>query len=134
MDSQPVLSASLWKKRMPCPPRRPWLVSLINFTRLNSPVTTVFFADRLAQLTPTSREAERAVIARALGLLDVPAPVRADADREPLRDSGAQVIRVLCARSVLEILGGICHRPALKTITRSHVFTFVHSDIRESVA
>ena len=130
MNNQAVLSASIWSKRTPCPPRRPWLVSLINSTRLNSPVTTVFFADRLAQLTPTSREAERAVIAQALGL-DVPAPVRAGAGGEPLRDSGAQVRTVLCARSVLGVLGYICRRPALKTITRSHVCTFLHSDIRD---
>ena len=105
-------------------------MSLVISTRLNSPVTTVVFADQLAQLTPTSRQAKLAVIARALGL-DVPAPVRAGADRAPLRDSGAQVRRVLYARSVLEVLGDICRRPALKTITRSHVCTFVHSDIRD---
>ena len=50
------------------------MVSLVISTRLNSPVTTVVFADQLAQLTPTSRQAKLAVIARALGL-DVPAPV-----------------------------------------------------------
>ena len=36
VDSQPVLSDSLWRKRTPCPPRRPWLLSLINSTRLSS--------------------------------------------------------------------------------------------------
>ena len=75
-------------------------MSLINFTRLNSPVTTVFFANRLAQLTPTSREAECAVIARALGL-DVSAPVRDGAEREPLRGDIPQARTLLCARSVL---------------------------------
>ena len=43
-------------------------MSLIISTRLNSPVTIVVFADQLAQLTPTSRQAKLAVIARALGL------------------------------------------------------------------
>ena len=114
MDNQAVLSAPLWSKRTPCPPRRPWLVSLINSTRLNSPVTTVFFADRLAQLTPTSREAERAVIAQALGL-DVPAPVRAGAGGEPRRDSGSQMRTVLCARSVLGMAGCVSSAATKKT-------------------
>ena len=109
------------------------MVSLVNSTRLNSPVTTVFFADRFAQLTPTSRQAERAVIAQALGL-DVSATVTASEGGEPLRDSGAQVRTVLCARSVLgRMVGYICRRPVLKTVTRSHVCTFVHSDIRDVV-
>ena len=51
-------------------------------TRLNSPVTTVAFADQLAQLTPTSRQAKLAVIARALKP-DVPAP-RSDPERREL--------------------------------------------------
>ena len=119
-----------WRKWRLRPSRRPWLVSPIALTRLRPPEQPPLFADRLAQLTPTSREAERAAIAHALGL-DVPAPVRAGADREPLRDNASRVRTVLCARSVLEVLGGICRRPALKTITRSHVCTFVHSDIRD---
>ena len=98
-SDKPVLGAPPWRKRRPNSPRRPWLVSLIISTRLNSPVTTVVFADQLAQLTPTSRQAKLAVIARALGL-DVPAPVRAGADREPLRDSASRVGTVLCVRSV----------------------------------
>ena len=77
-------------------------MSLVISTRLNSPVTTVVFADQLAQLTPTSRQAKLAVIARALGL-DVPAPVRAGAEREPLRDDIPQARTVLCARSVSDI-------------------------------
>ena len=89
-----------WRKRRPNSPRRPWLVSLvISSARLNSPVTTVVFADQLAQLTPTSRQAQRAAIAQALGL-DVPAPVRAGEDQEPLRDSASRVRTVLCVRSV----------------------------------
>ena len=95
-------------------PRRPWLVSLVISTRLNSPVTTVVFADQLAQLTPTSRQAKLAVIAQALGL-DVPAPVRAGADREPLQDSGSQVRRVLCARSVLGMVGYLSSTGTTKT-------------------
>ena len=74
----------------------------------------------------------RAAIARALGL-GVPAPVRAGEGREPLRDSGAHVQTVLCARSVLGVVGYICRRPVLKTITRSHVCTFLHSGIRYCV-
>ena len=98
-DDKPVLGAPPWRKRRPNSPRRPWLVSLVISTRLNSPVTTVVFADQLAQLTPTSRQAQRAAIAQALGL-DVPAPVRAGEDREPLRDSASRVRTVLCVRSV----------------------------------
>ena len=94
-----VLGAPPWRKRKPNRPRRPWLVSLVISTRLNSPVTTVVFADQLAQLTPTSRQAQRAAIAQALGL-DVPAPVRAGEDREPLRGDTLQARTVLCARSV----------------------------------
>ena len=96
---QPVFSASLWMKRTPCPPRRPWLVSLIISTCLTSPVTTVVFADQLAQLAPTSRQAKLAAIARALGL-DVPAPVRDGAEQEPLRGDIPQARTALCARSV----------------------------------
>ena len=88
-----------WRKWRHRPPRRPWLVSPIALTHLRPPEQPPLFADRLAQLTPTSREAERAAIARALGL-DVPAPVRAGADREPLRDSASRVRTVLCVRSV----------------------------------
>ena len=98
-SDKPVLGAPPWKKRRPNSPRRPWLVSLVISTRLNSPVATVVFADQLAQLTPTSRQAQRAAIAQALGL-DVPAPVRAGEDREPLRDSASRVRTVLCVRSV----------------------------------
>ena len=74
-------------------------MSLIISTRLNSPVTTVVFADQLAQLTPTSRQAKLAVIARALGL-DLPAPLSQPERREPLRDDIPQARTVLCARSV----------------------------------
>ena len=88
-----------WRKWRLRPSRRPWLVSPIALTRLRPPEQPPLFADRLAQLTPTSREAERAAIARALGL-DVPAPVRAGADRETLRDSASRVGTVLCVRSV----------------------------------
>ena len=95
-----------WRKWRLRPSRRPWLVSPIALTRLRPPLTTAVFAGRLAQLTPTSREAERAAIARALGL-DVPAPVRAGAGGEPLRDSGAQVRTVLCARTIPEISGDL---------------------------
>ena len=57
------------------PSRRPWLVSPIALTRL-SPLEQppLFAGGRLAQLTPTSREAKRAAIARALEL-DLPAPL-----------------------------------------------------------
>ena len=74
-------------------------MSLVILTRLISPVTTVVFADQLAQLTPTARQAKLAVIARALGL-DLPAPVLDGADREPLRDDVPQARTVLCVRSV----------------------------------
>ena len=74
VPDKPVLGAPPWRKRRPNSPRRPWLVSLAISTRLNSPMSTVVFADQLAQLTPTSRQAKLAVIARALGL-DLPAPV-----------------------------------------------------------
>ena len=93
-----------WRKWRLRPSRRPWLVSPIALTRLRPPLTTAVFAGRLAQLTPASREADRAAIARALGL-DVPAPVRAGADQEPLWDCGAQARTVLCARSVLGMAG-----------------------------
>ena len=96
-SDKPVLGAPPWRKG-PNSPRWPWLVSLVISTRLNSPVTTVVFADQLAQLTPTSRQAKLAVIARALGL--DPAPVRAGAYREPLRDSASRVRTVLCVRSL----------------------------------
>jgi len=105
-------------------------MSLIMSTRLNSPVTTVVFADQLAQLTPTSRQAKLAVIAQALGL-DVPAPVRAGADREPLRDGASRVRTVLCVRSVSYSVVYLSSTNSLKNITRSHVCTFVHSDIRD---
>ena len=94
-----MLSAPPWRKRRPNRPRRPWLVSLVISTRLNSPVTTVVFAGELAQLTPTSRQAKLAVIVLALGL-DVPAPVRDGAEREPLRGDIPQARTVLCARNV----------------------------------
>ena len=116
---QSVLSASLWRKRTPSPPCRPWLVRRVIIILISLPVTAAVFADRLAQLTSTSREAERAAIMQALGL-DVPAPVRAGQGRGPLRDSGAQMRTVLCARSVLGVVGYICRRPALKTITAPH--------------
>ena len=93
------LGAPPWRKRRPNRPRRPWLVSLVISTRLNSPVTTVVFADQLAQLTPTSRQAKLAVIARALGL-DLSAPLSQPKRREPLRDDVPQARTVLCARSV----------------------------------
>ena len=58
---------------MPSPPRRPWLVSWIIIVLIGPPLTTAVFVGRLVQLTPTSREAERAAIALALGLgLHVP--------------------------------------------------------------
>ena len=85
-----------WRLR---PSRRPWLVSPIALTRLRPPEQPPLFADRLAQLTPTSREAERAAIARALGL-DVPAPLSNPVDREPLRDDIPQARTVLCARTI----------------------------------
>ena len=102
MFRQSVLGAPPWRKRRPNRPRRPWLVSLVISTRLNSPVTTVVFADQLAQLTPTSRQAKLAVIARALGL-DLPAPLSQPERREPLRDDVSQARTVLCARSVPNI-------------------------------
>ena len=94
-----MLGAPPWRKRRPNSPRRPWLVSLVISTRLNSPVTTVVFADQLAQLTPTSRQAKLAVIARALGL-DVPAPRSDPERREPLRGNISQARTVLCARTI----------------------------------
>ena len=94
-----VLGAPPWRKRRPNRPRRPWLVSPIALTRLSPPLTTAVFAGRLAQLTPTSREAERAAIARALGLA-LPVPLPIPADREPLRDDIPQARTVLCVRSV----------------------------------
>ena len=99
---KPVLGAPPWRKRRPNRPRRPWLVSAIALTRLSPPLTTAVFAGRLAQLTPTSREAEHAAIARALGL-DAPAPLPNPAEREPLRDDIPQTRMVLCARSVPNI-------------------------------
>ena len=105
-SDKPVLGAPPWRKRRPNSPRRPWLVSLIISTRLNSPVTTVVFADQLAQLTPTSRQAKLAVIARALGL-DLPAPVSQRERREPLRGDIPQARTVLCARSVSVISGNL---------------------------
>ena len=56
--------------------------------------------------TPTSREAERAAIARALGLA-LPAPLLKPSDREPLRDDIPHARTVLCARSVLEVPGDL---------------------------
>ena len=88
-----------WRKWRLRPSRRPWLVSPIALTRLRPPEQPPLFADRLAQLTPTSREAERAAIARALGL-DVPAPLPNPAEREPLRDDIPQARTVLCARTI----------------------------------
>ena len=46
----------------------------------------------------TSREAERAAIARALGL-DAPAPLLKPSEREPLQDDIPQARTVLCART-----------------------------------
>ena len=103
-SDKPVLGAPPWRKRRPNSPRRPWLVSLVISARLNSPVTTVVFADQLAQLTPTSRQAKLAVIARALGL-DVPASRSEPERREPLRDDIPQARTVLCARTIPEISG-----------------------------
>ena len=88
-----------WRKWRLGPSRRPWLVSPIALTRLRPPLTTAVFAGRLAQLTPTSRGAERAAIARALGL-NIPAPLPNPADREPLRDDIPQARTVLCARTI----------------------------------
>ena len=88
-----------WRKWRLRPSRRPWLVSPIALTRLRPPLTTAVFAGRLAQLTPTSREAERAAIARALGLA-LPVPLPIPSDREPLRDDIPQARTVLCVRSV----------------------------------
>ena len=99
---QSVLGAPLWRKRRPNRPRRPWLVSLVISTHLSSPVTAVVFADQLAQLTPTSRQAKRAAIARALGL-DVPAPRSQPERREPLRDDVPQARTVPCARTIPNI-------------------------------
>ena len=73
-------------------------MSLIIIVLIGPPLTTAVFAGRLAQLT-TSREAERAAIARALGL-DVPAPLPNPADREPLRDDIPQARTVLCVRTI----------------------------------
>ena len=87
-----------WRKWRLRPSRRPWLVSPIALTRLRPPLTTAVFAGRLAQLTPTSREAERAAIARALGLA-LPVPLSIPAEREPLRDDIPQARTVLCVRS-----------------------------------
>ena len=113
-----------WRKWRLRPSRRPWLVSPIALTRLSPPLTTAVFAGRLAQLTPTSREAERAAIARALGL-DVPAPVRAGADREPLRDSSSRVRTVLCVRSVPHVYVFVYLSPTgtKKTSVWSGMFT-----------
>ena len=121
-----VLGAPPWRKRRPNRPRRPWLVSLIISTRLNSPVTTVVFADQLAQLTPTSRQAKLAVIARALGL-DVPAPVSQRERRDPLRGDIHQARTVLCARTISEISGDL---PSTATKKISPARTFVHLYIR----
>ena len=89
-----------WRKRKPSPPQRPWLmVSWIIIVLVGPPLTTAVFAGRLAQLTPTSRGAERAAIARAFGL-DVPGPLPKPADREPLRDDIPQARTVLCARTI----------------------------------
>ena len=96
LSSNGVLQWRKWRLR---PSRRPWLVSPIALTRLRPPLTTAVFAGRLAQLTPTSREAERAAIARALGL-DVPTPLPIPDDREPLWDGIPQARTVLCVRSV----------------------------------
>ena len=88
-----------WRKRTPSPPRRPCLVSWIITVLIGPPLTTAVFAGRLAQLTPTSREAERAAIARALGLA-LPAPLLKPSEREPLRDDIPQARTVLCARTI----------------------------------
>ena len=81
-------------------------MSLVISTRLNSPVTTVVFTDQLAQLTPTSRQAKLAVIARALGL-DLPALVSQRERREPLRGDIPQARTVLCARTIPDISGDL---------------------------
>ena len=91
--------APSWRKRTPRLPRRPWLVSWIIIILISPPVTTAVFADRLAQLTPTSREVERAAIARALGLA-LPVPLPIPAEREPLRDDIPQARTVLRAHIV----------------------------------
>ena len=106
---QPVLGVPLWRKRRPNRPRRPWLVGLVISTRLSSPVTAVVFADQLAQLTPTSRQAKRAAIARALGL-DVPAPPSQPERREPLRDDVPQARTVPCARTIPKISENLSSR------------------------
>ena len=91
-----------WRKRTPSPPQRPWLVSWIIIVLIGPPLTTAVFAGRLAQLTPTSREAERSAIARALRL-GIPAPLPNPAEREPLRDDVPQARAVLCARTIPNI-------------------------------
>jgi hypothetical protein len=93
-----------WRKWRLRPSRRPWLVSPIALTRLRPPEQPPLFAGRLAQLTPTSREAERAAIARALGLA-LPAPLPNPAEREPLRDDIPQSRTVLCARTIPALFG-----------------------------
>ena len=94
-----------WRKRTPSPPRRPWLVSWLIIVLIGPPLTPAVFAGRLAQLTPTAREAERAAIARALGGLDLPAPPSQPERQEPLRDDIPQARTVLCARTTPDIFG-----------------------------
>ena len=103
-----------WRKRTPSPPRRPWLVSWIIIVLIGPPLTTAVFAGRPAQLTPTSREAERAAIARALGL-DLPVPLSQPERREPLRDDIPQLQTVLCARTIPDIFGCLSSTGTKKT-------------------
>ena len=93
-----------WRRRTPSPPRRPWLVSWIIIVLIGPPLTPAVFAGRLAQLTPTFREAKRAAIARALGL-GLPAPPCQPERREPLRNDISQARTVLCARTILDFFG-----------------------------
>ena len=87
-------------------------MNLVISTHLNSPVTTVVFADQLAQLTPTSRQAKLAVIARALGL-DLSAPLSQPERREPLRDDVPRRERS-SVREVYRLFLIICRRLALR--------------------
>ena len=104
-----------WRKWRLRPLRRPWLVSRIALTRLRPPEQPPLFADRLAQLTPTSREAERAAIARALGLA-LPVPLPFPSEREPLRDDIPQARMVLCARTIPNLSEYLSSTSTKKTI------------------
>ena len=79
-------------------------MSQIALTRLSPPEQPPLFADRLAQLTQTPREAERAAIARALGL-DLPAPLSQPERRGPRRRDISQARTVLFARTIPDISG-----------------------------